>query len=148
MADEKANKNEKVDKPAGGTNSGGSPAHSQPAQPMAQPSQPPQVNLAGLSAKELLSALDGLKPEQLLVVRQAAVAAGIAPPVKESGDGVTLPDGRVKVTVIFDPDLGAQLKLWSEAQNESLAKFIESALTSYVQMDWSSAGDPAAVAAK
>lgn len=114
-----------------------------------QSNEPPKLNLSALSTKELLSALDGLKPAQLKAIGEAAVSAGLAPPPKDVAEGVTLPDGRVRVTVFFDSDLGAQLKLWAEAQNETLAKFIEGALTSYVQMDWSSVGEaPALVAPK
>jgi hypothetical protein len=87
---------------------------------------------------DLLKMLDGLTPEQLARVREVAVASGIAPQAASphGGEGVTLPDGRVRVTVTFDGDLGAQLKLWAEAQNEPLATFLVNALTSYVQMDW------------
>jgi len=144
MADEKAGKNEKVEKPG---NPSADPNHSQPTQSIPQSSQPPKFDLAGLSPKELLSALDGLKPAQLKAVGEAAIAAGLAPPPKGIEEGVTLPDGRVRVTVTFDVDLGAQLKLWAEAQNETLGKFIEGALTSYVQMDWSSVGEASAIAA-
>lgn len=143
MADEKANKVEKTEKSSGA--SGGGTA--QP-QSLSQPSQPPKFDLAGLSPKELLSALDGLKPEQLLAVRQAAIDAGLAPPVKEGKDSIILPDGRVKVTVIFDVDLGAQLKVWAESQNSTLANFVVEAMTSYVQMDWSSVGEAPVTASK
>jgi hypothetical protein len=101
-----------------------------------QPNEPPKLNLSALSPKELLAALDSLKPTQLRAVRDAAVAAGVAPASPTSESGTVLPDGRVRVTVTFDSDLGAQLKLWAEAQNETLATFLVSAMTAYVQADW------------
>jgi hypothetical protein len=109
--------------------------------PATEPSKPPKLNLSTLSPKELLAALGGLSPAQLKAVGGAAIAAGLTPPPPASaveGEGITLPDGRVRVTVTFDADLGAQLKLWAEAQGETLATFINGALTSYVQMDWQS----------
>ncbi len=105
------------------------------------PIAPVKPDLASLPPKDLLKLLDTLSPSQLAAVRGAAIGAGLAPSPSTQVDaqGVTLPDGRVRVLVEFDPDLGEQLKLWAEAQNSPLADFIVSALTSYVQMDWSAA---------
>lgn len=93
--------------------------------------------LKDLSPKELLKVIESLAPAQLKAVGEAAIAAGLAPPPSTADNqGIVLPDGRVQVLVTFDPDLGAQLKLWAEAQGNPLAAFIVDALTSYVQMDW------------
>jgi hypothetical protein len=88
-------------------------------------------DITKLPAKDLLALLDRLPPS---VLAQARSAIGGTP--SGSGEAETLPDGSVRVTVTFDPDLGQQLKLWAEAQNEPLAKFLVAAMTSYVQMDW------------
>ena len=83
----------------------------------------------------------------MAAVREAAVAAGVAPKslVDDNANGITLPDGRTRITLTFDVDLAITLKQWAEGQQETLSTFLIGVLISYTQMDWGSMAQPATV---
>ena len=96
-----------------------------------------KLSLNDLSPKEILKVLDGLAPAQMKAVGEAAIAVGLVPaPTTDDENGVTLKDGRVRVTLTINPDLADALKQWAESRGESLSMFAVSALESYTQMDW------------